>query len=396
MGLDETIRSFSDRITKLRDTINTEEATKTSLIMPFFQALGYDVFNPAEFNPEFTADAGVKKKEKVDYAILIDGRVQILVEAKSITEKLDKHGDQLLRYYNCSKAKFGILTNGIIYKFYCDVEKENIMDSTPFWTLDLSQPLKPADITKLSCFCKANFDAGKISESAVELKCHEKVRKFIKDEFSEPSAAFIKLILASVHDGIKTAAVIERYRPIVKQALASYITERINSRLQNAQENEEKQGNDSEEEEDDGILTTDEEMELYYAVRGMLGEVIMPERITFKDTINYFNVLLDGKVTNRICRAYLHGASGTICIPEEDKSETKYQIEKIADIYQYKAVLTKRLKLLLGETSKNAKTVETPKISIVCPGCKAQYHIGKDKIGKSVRCKCGTVFPVSE
>ena len=36
-----------------------------SFIIPFFQILGYDVFNPSEFVPEFTANVGTKKSEKV-------------------------------------------------------------------------------------------------------------------------------------------------------------------------------------------------------------------------------------------------------------------------------------------------------------------------------------------
>ena len=49
-----------------------EEQTKTSLIMPMFVALGYDVFNIDEFVPEYTADFGTKQGEKVDYAICIN------------------------------------------------------------------------------------------------------------------------------------------------------------------------------------------------------------------------------------------------------------------------------------------------------------------------------------
>lgn len=60
------VKNISKRVEQLRDTLETEEATKTSLIMPFFQALGYDVFNPLEFVPEYTADVGIKKGEKVD------------------------------------------------------------------------------------------------------------------------------------------------------------------------------------------------------------------------------------------------------------------------------------------------------------------------------------------
>ena len=49
MEVREKLQQFIARIPKLKESISTEEATKTSLIMPFFQLLGYDVFNPLGF-----------------------------------------------------------------------------------------------------------------------------------------------------------------------------------------------------------------------------------------------------------------------------------------------------------------------------------------------------------
>lgn len=95
--------------------------------MPFFSLLGYDVFDPHEFIPEFTADVGIKKGEKVDYAITKDGKPIILIEAKWCGDNLEKHGSQLFRYFGTTSAKFGILTNGIIYKFYTDLDESNKM-----------------------------------------------------------------------------------------------------------------------------------------------------------------------------------------------------------------------------------------------------------------------------
>lgn len=117
MEFNETIKQFSERITVLKDNVSTEESTKMSLVVPLFQILGYDVFNPSEFCPEYVADVGIKKGEKVDYAILDNGQPTILIECKSCSEQLDKHSSQLFRYFGVSPAKFGILTNGIIYRF---------------------------------------------------------------------------------------------------------------------------------------------------------------------------------------------------------------------------------------------------------------------------------------
>lgn len=161
MSFEEKIHSFSARIPNLQNNISTEEATKTSLVMPFFQLLGYDVFNPEEFIPEFTADVGIKKGEKVDYAILINDEPVILIECKNINEDLTKHGSQLFRYFGTSAAKFGILTNGIIYRFYTDIEETNKMDKAPFLEINLLA-LKEYQIQELQKFQKENFDKNQI------------------------------------------------------------------------------------------------------------------------------------------------------------------------------------------------------------------------------------------
>lgn len=139
MAFNEECKQLASRIVPLKESIGTEEATKTSMVMPLFSLLGYDVFNPSEFCPEYTSDVGVKKGEKVDYAILIDDEPQILIECKWCGEELSKHGSQLFRYFSTSPAKFGILTNGIIYRFFTDLDETNKIDLKPFLEIDLSK-----------------------------------------------------------------------------------------------------------------------------------------------------------------------------------------------------------------------------------------------------------------
>ena len=123
----EELKTFSQRVSQLQEHVATEEATKMSLVAPFFQLLGYDIFNPAEFCPEYTADVGIKKGEKVDYAILINGNPIILIEVKSINKNLDKHSSQLFRYFATTNARFAILTNGITYRFYSDLDRKSVV-----------------------------------------------------------------------------------------------------------------------------------------------------------------------------------------------------------------------------------------------------------------------------
>ena len=154
MDFIDQVKQFSKRVEGLKDSIFTEEATKTSIIMPFFAMLGYDVFNPQEFVPEFTADVGIKKGEKVDYAILLDNKPSILIEAKSINEKLEKHDSQLFRYFGTTEAKFAILTNGIIYKFFTDLEQPNRMDEKPFLVINILD-VKEMQVVELKKFSKS-------------------------------------------------------------------------------------------------------------------------------------------------------------------------------------------------------------------------------------------------
>lgn len=115
MTFEESLQNFIEKISGFKSSISTEEATKTSVILPFFQLLGYDVFDPTTFVPEFVADVGIKRGEKVDYAILQDGKPIIIIEAKSINRNLERHDSQLFRYFATTSAKFAILTNGIRY-----------------------------------------------------------------------------------------------------------------------------------------------------------------------------------------------------------------------------------------------------------------------------------------
>ena len=123
MDLIDRIKDIASRVPKQMPHIQTEEATKNAFIMPFISALGYDVFNPTEVIPEFTSDVGTKKGEKVDYAIKKDNQIIILIECKWAGADLrTTHASQLYRYFSATDARFAILTNGVSYEFYSDID----------------------------------------------------------------------------------------------------------------------------------------------------------------------------------------------------------------------------------------------------------------------------------
>lgn len=347
MSFNEDIKSFASKIEDRLSSIQTEEGTKMSLIVPFFQMLGYDVFNPDEFCPEYTADVGIKKGEKVDYAILEDGKPIVLIECKWCGDTLDKHSSQLFRYFSTTPAKFGILTNGICYKFYTDLEEANKMDLVPFLELDMLN-LKEAKINELKKFCKSNFDQERIFSTAEELKYSSLIKQVITDELESPTDSFVRFLLTNIYDGQKTQKVIDKFTPIVKKSFTGLINDIVNQKISSAltpdsDASDSKNQNTADavedvntEEPESKIFTTEEEIEAFYIVRGLLAGVIPVEDIVHRDTESYFGILYKDNNRKPICRIDLDRKIKRILIPDENKKFSKYAIESLNDLYLYK------------------------------------------------------------
>ncbi|PWE86729.1 endonuclease [Eubacterium ramulus] len=347
----ESLKQFSERVTMLKDTISTEESTKMSLVVPLFQLLGYDVFNPSEFCPEYIADVGIKKGEKVDYAILEDGQPTILIECKSCSDQLDKHSSQLFRYFGTSSAKFGILTNGIIYRFYTDLEESNKMDLVPFLEINMLQ-LKDSSINELKKFCKDNFDKDKIFSTAEELKYSSLIKGVLLKEFESPSDDFVRFILTDIYDGQKNQRVIEKFAPVVKRAFSALVNEIVNSKISSAlsadsEEDAEENVNVEEEIPVSKIVTTEEEIEGFYIIRGLLAGIVPVEDIVYRDTESYFGILYTNNNRKPICRLNLDTKNKQLLIPDENKKFDRIYIQSLNDIYQYRDRLTEVVKRYL-------------------------------------------------
>nr|WP_302598151.1 type I restriction endonuclease [uncultured Cellulosilyticum sp.] len=346
MDFIDQLKQFSKRVSSLKDSIQTEEATKTSIIMPFFNLLGYDVFNPEEFVPEFTADVGIKKGEKVDYAIMLDGKPVILVEAKWIGEQLEKHDSQLFRYFGTSAAKFAILTNGIIYRFFTDLDEPNKMDETPFLEINILD-IKESYVAELKKFHKSTFNMDEIIDTAAELKYSNEIKSLFAAQLQSPSDEFTKLFLSTIYSGMKTQNVIEKFRPIVKKALNQFITETMNEKLKTVLDSSSPQEKEESVEQDEEgsiqtntkIITTPEELEAFFLIKNILKDTVSIDDITYKDTESYFAVLYKGKPTKWICRLILTDTQKVIVIPDENKKAIKYNLEHIYDIETYKEQL---------------------------------------------------------
>ena len=329
MEFKDELRKYTERLENIKDTLQTEEATKMSLIFPFFQLLGYDVFNPLEFCPEYTADIGIKKGEKVDYAILMGKDPVILIEAKSVNKKLDRHSSQLFRYFVSTPAKFAILTNGIEYKFYTDLDDTNKMDKEPFLDINLLN-IKDAEISQLNKFKKQNLNISEIMDSASLLKYNSLFKNFIENQFKNPTDDFIKLFLQPVYKGAKTQSVIEKFRPIVEKALTDYINELLTDKIQAALNTTVTSSNVSA-----PNIQTNEHWDILSEIKDVLKNTIDVNKISLKHTGSYTAVLYEKNVRKWICRISLSGTQKLLILPDINKNEIRMPISDISDLKNF-------------------------------------------------------------
>lgn len=268
MELATKLIELEKRTAQHRELLLTEEAAKTALVMPFLQALGYDVFNPSEVVPEFTADVGVKKGEKVDYALCIDGKVSILIECKPSSVDLDlKHASQLFRYFATTDARVAVLTNGVQYKFFSDIEQPNRMDEKPFFVFSMDG-IRRSDPATLERFGRHQFDIDAILAEAGRLKLESQMRIELEKEFAEPSDEFVRMMATRIQPGVRfTTQVKEQLAPVLSASVASLIRDRVNDRLTSALNvanpvpiDLPEGGSDDMSVVEDGVITTDDEI----------------------------------------------------------------------------------------------------------------------------------------
>lgn len=360
MDFKDSIQQLSERIAKQQEAITTEEATKNAFIMPMIAALGYDIFNPFEVVPELDCDLIKKKGEKIDYAIMKDGQPILLIECKHCKQDLNLHDTQLQKYFVASKARFGVLTNGIEYRFYTDLDKQNIMDEKPFLVVNMLD-LTDADVEQLKKFSKSYYNEEAILSTANELKYAISIKSILNNEFSSPSTDFVRFLARQAYDGAITQRIIEQFAPIIKRSIQSIINDIISERLNVAMKsNDEKQidnnsvnadaeASDEPADKESGIVTTQEEIDAYNIIRSILRKDIDVQRITYKDNKTYFVVNVDNGYW-WICRFYFGSRKKQICFPLDNyKSKEMFEIETIDDIFNYEEKLEASLKMALRD-----------------------------------------------
>ncbi|CAH3612212.1 MULTISPECIES: type I restriction endonuclease [Enterobacter] len=350
MEFTERLNALSTKIRQQIEVINTEEATKTAFVMPFIHnVLGYDVFDPSEVTPEFVCDIGTKKGEKIDYAIMKNNDVQILIECKKIGESLHiNHASQLFRYFHVTNARISILTNGQIYRFYTDLDAPNKMDEKPFLEVDLLD-IDENVIPELKKLTKSSFDLESIINAAGELKYVSQIKRILHTQLNNPEDDFVKFFASRVYDGMLTQKVRESFQNLTKKAASQYINDQVNERLKSAitgitpavveAPTETQQSEDDEQKDESEIITTLEELEGFHIVKAITRAVLEAPRITHRDTKSYCGILVDDNNRKPLCRLHFNRTQKYIGLFDLEKNETRHPISTVDDIYSFADIL---------------------------------------------------------
>jgi len=348
MDLIDQLSNLASRAQKQIAHIQTEEATKNALIMPFINALGYNVFDPTEVVPEFICDIGTKKGEKIDYAIVRDGKPIILIECKHVGGELNiNHASQLFRYFHVTEARIAILTNGISYKLFTDLEQPNKMDERPFMEFDLFN-FHENDVAEIKKLSKGSFNIEDMLFAAYNLKYMRAFKKYFEEQFTQPSSDFIHFVSKQIYDGVLTPKLKEQFSILVHRSFQQFLNDKIAMRLRSAMvdtsghgilTNElpaipipEASAAPEAETKDKDIETTVEETEGFMIVRAILRKTVLVNRVIMRDVQSYCGILLDDNNRKPICRLHFNGSKKFVTLFDVEGGE-RVDISSLDDLY---------------------------------------------------------------
>ncbi|MBX9699880.1 MAG: type I restriction enzyme HsdR N-terminal domain-containing protein [Acetobacteraceae bacterium] len=338
MTLHEELPRLRTRAERASELL-TEEATKNALVMPMLRALGYDVFDPLIVIPEFVADVGIKKGEKVDYAVKNNDKISILIECKPCQSDLAKeHASQLYRYFSVTEARFGVLTNGIEWRFFTDLDAPNKMDSKPFFIFSLLEYTE-SDLAELEKFSATTFSVDGILSAANDLKFKSLIVEQLRREMLSPSDDFVRLIGKRIYESNLTGEIRSRFTALITVGFQEIIREHANFRLKSAlqQPSSEPAAQAAPvavpatlDEPSNG--TTEEELEAFRIIKALVRGVAKPNRIAMRDQASYCAILFDDNNRKPLARLYFNSKKKRVGI-FMNKEERRHDIETLDDLY---------------------------------------------------------------
>lgn len=341
MTFEDAIKDVARRSLQSVEVAETEEATKMAVVVPFIRALGYDVFDLSQVVPEFSADVGIKKGEKVDFALKIDGKVTVLVEAKPVSMNLgNAQYSQLYRYFAVTDARLAILTNGREVWFFSDIEEKNKMDKNPFFKFNFGNYDK-FQLESLQKFHRGSFDLDAVLSTASVLRYSDLAVRYLRNQLHEPDENFVRFIGKEIYEGSLTKGVVEQLKPSIRAALESIVRSEISEKLGVAFQSAPRvempvatQAPDNTTEAD--VVTTEEELQAFMIVRAICAQITDIERVFMRDAKSYCSVIFDDNNRKPVCRFWFNAKSVRyIGLFDKDKNETKHEISNLSQIYSF-------------------------------------------------------------
>ncbi len=320
MSFQESLEQIRDTIRQHGDKLANEEMTKQALILPMIEAWGYDTRNPSEVMAEYPVTLANGGNGRADYVIMQNERPAIVIECKAANVTVDESvSDQMRDYAAALGAVVGVATNGYTYTCYTDLDSAGTMDADPF-CVAIVQSLPEGDEVALELLAKVNFAPDQVRVSA-RLHKEELVSRWRAEAFTRSVPAQDELTrIAEFAD--------KSERDTELTQLLKKIGERIHVEVDAIRQLG--RSDDA----DDGVVTTNDELDGYFIVKGILHGVIDPDRVEYRDAKTYFSVLIDDNNRKPICRFHFNGRQKYVGTFDEDKNETRHSVNDVNDIIE--------------------------------------------------------------
>jgi hypothetical protein len=304
---------------RLEEKCTNEAQTRTYLIEPMCEMIGYSRIDDKDMLTEINAGWG-QKNDKADLGLIIKGKKpEIIIECKKLGKKLtDKEASQLNSYFsNTDGSKIGILTNGLEWRFYTEYQEKNKLHHNPFLTIDFTE-IDDSKIEQFAQFHKSATDIDIIVGEAQDTFFLEGFNDALSEELLNPSDDFIKAIFARMPGKRMNDAIKDKLRFLINSNSIQQVLPRLI-------EEESKSGN--------VVITTGEELQIYHAVKTIIINSLKKvdfSRISYRDQKNSFNILVDDNQRKMIAK--ITSSKGKYFLEITGNGDKKIQIDGLESV----------------------------------------------------------------
>lgn len=321
MDLSQGLSLLASRIPTMIERLTTENATRNALLMPFFQALGYEVFDPAQVWQSYSPTG--EPEAEVDCALLQNNKPALVATCKSAATPLTPALTHSLRAaFSQSGAEVGLLTNGLIYQFFLrdpSAAQFNGMSEVPTWTLDLTK-LDASCEPLLHALCRTTWNPQALTTEAQRWQQSQEIERALLSLLHTPPADLLQNLSAHLGHAPEPhlRAALRRLRLIDKDSLRS-------SPSMSAVRGAAAVVSDS----------GDERLALL-VVKGIACGIVNPSRLSLgSDHKGVPSVLLDDNPQKPIVSLQWSEGAHAVTLFGEGKRERKIPLLRVDDLLQY-------------------------------------------------------------